>query len=296
MQAAPWTHIPLPMYRLGQAWTWLTVVHSPLRLKLDRVQNAPPVLGQPEAVIDGTVAAERVGFVPWPVLGPAKPRLSGQSYPPAQYAPQFSVLGETTVDTVVSLDRLRQAGVADHDIPKAWNGTVIHLRLGPTVVVRMGFPRNGDEFKNSANEITQWDKIEWDEVTLVQGPMPRIMAPDGFDVNAFTAANLRAGLLSPRNALHYAALPVAAPAILLWSGTPGFFGVSEVKLRYGTAIVIEQIDTDSKVSRMMLLWSRDDRMYVWSQRLGQPCSITGLDFAGVLANAIRMANAVRNVR
>ena len=126
--------------------------------------------------------------------------------------------------------------------------------------------------------------------------MPRIMAPDGFDVNAFTAANLRAGLLSPRNALHYAALPVAAPAILLWSGTPGFFGVSEVKLRYGTAIVIEQIDTDSKVSRMMLLWSRDNRMYVWSQRLSQPCSITGLDFAGVLANAIQMANAVRNVR
>jgi hypothetical protein len=29
------------------------------------------------------------------------------------------------------------------------------------------------------------------------------------------------------------------------------------------------------------------------QRLNEPCSMTGLQYAGVLANAIQMANAVR---
>ena len=71
VQAAPWTHIPLPMYRLGQAWTWLTVVHSPLRLKLDRVQKRAAGIGSAGGGDrwNGGCRARRI--CSWPVLGPA---------------------------------------------------------------------------------------------------------------------------------------------------------------------------------------------------------------------------------
>ena len=290
-----------PLYRVRQLWDWAAYVRSgPVllpRLAADlKLVEAQPLAdpGAPQVVPSVEDAAKVSGFVPLlphtdVLLNP--PRLS-------VFGPTIS---RTTVSTVDLKRLLTQADVSDQSAPVSWDGAQITLQIGATVTA---------EWNNFPDE---WSgEIEWSKLTLTQGPMPVIAAPAGFDLAAFTEANLRAaGMRNRKVALQLSGLQTTAPALLLARQTQRHIAVLLVNL-YSFSLVytrlatlIEEFETREgadydhggpPVERMTLVWSAPDRgpnrMYVLTGTLRNPSDMFSLDFAGALTNLMDLATSI----
>jgi hypothetical protein len=280
------------LYRLERFWYWINFVRMGTIMLLpsglpEEVKSfrTHPISehGAPQMVSDTAEAALLVGFVP---------RLPQSSVLSSR--PRLSVLGPTSFGTIIRTANLelalRNAGVSDEDIPKAWDGTQIALNIGSTVTA---------EWSNVPDE---WSgEIEWSRLTLMQSPPPVLTSPPGFDLAAFTVINLRTARMRNREyALRFAQRTTTAPALLLGGGMQNVVGVRELILQRGVATLIEDFGALSdgnnwlgpKVERIILIWSVPDRVYVLSGRMSVPRAMMGVDLAAALTNAIDLANTI----
>jgi len=284
------------LYRVEQLWRWITLVR-PGPVLLPSLQEHLGLLhaqaltesGAAQAVSDVAEATRRAGFVPFL---PHSEVLSK--------SPQLSVFGPMSYRTVVRTADLEQAlrerGVPDQDVPKSWDGTQITLQMGARVAAEWT-----DVPAGSSGE------SEWLELTLVQVPPLVVATPTGFDLAAFTAANLRAaGMRNRQAALKLAQLNTTAPALLLGNlPAPRHAGVRAVDLLAGPATLIEEFamprpgarsgwfePSGPEVERVTLLWSRPDRVYMLSGTMRVPCDMFGLDMAGALTDLMDLAISI----
>jgi hypothetical protein len=280
------------LYRVDQLWRWITLVRPGPMLLGNLAEDLRSLHTQaltesvaPQVVSDVAEAAQRAGFIP---------RLPHSDV--LVKSPKLSILGPMSYGTVVrtaDLERvLASRGVSDQDVPKSWDGSQITLQIGTTVTA---------EWTDVPNESS--GKIEWSEVTLTQGPPPVVTTPAGFDLTAFTVANLRAaGLRNREAALKLGKLNTTALALLLGNNrTQKHVGVREVDLPWGPATLIEEFGNGSaytnwlgqsagpKVERVTLLWSVPDRVYVLSGTMRVPSEMVSLDFASDLTEAVNLA-------
>jgi len=288
-----------PMYRVRQLWDWVTFVRpGPVLLPslaadlklLDAQPLAEP--GAPQVVSSVEEAARLAGFIP---------RLPHSGV--LLNSPQLSIGSPMSSRTVVStadLERLlQQADVTDQNVPMSWNGAQIILKMGTTITA---------EWTDVPDE---WSgEIEWSKLTLMEGPVPMVAAPAGFDLAAFTEANLRAaGMRNRKAALELSGLQTTSPALLLAGQTQrrvavrpvNFYSFSLVYTRPATLIEEFEMregnnDHGPPVERMTLVWSAPDRepnrVYVLTGTLRNPSDMFSLDFAGALTNLMDLATAI----
>jgi hypothetical protein len=281
--------------RLEQLWYWITIVRNPPKL-LGRLPAAVKALhtrqlakpDSPWPVSNAAEAALRAGFLP---RLPDSSVLSG--------SPRLSVLGPMSFAAVVSTadlaEALRTAGVLDRQVPQQWDGAQLTLQIGATVTA--SWSDVSDERSGG---------MAWSDLTLAQGPARVVMAPAGFDLEAFAATGLRAaGMRNPDMVLRLAQHRTTAPALLFGYLTPyHFVGAREVNLRTGRATLIEEFGRTSQgdglgsgdsvptVERITLLWSAPDRVYVLSGITKTPTTMLSFDLAAALASAIDLANSI----
>ena len=190
-----------PLYRVRRLWDWAAYVRSgPVLLRslaadlklLDA--QALAQLGAPQVVSSVEDAARLGGFIPQ--LAHSDVLLN---------PPRLSVVDPMISRTRVSIADLKrvlmQADVSDQSVPLSWDGAQIILHIGTTVTA---------EWINVPDELT--GEIEWSKLTLTQGPLPVVATPAGFDLAAFTEANLRAaGMRNRKVALELSGLQTTAP-------------------------------------------------------------------------------------
>jgi hypothetical protein len=288
------------MYRVRQLWEWAFIRPGPVLLPslaaelklLDAQALVEP--GAPQVASSVEEASRLGGFVPLlphsdVLLNP--PRLS-------VVAPMIS---RTTVSTADLERLLAQADVSDQSVPVSWDGAQVTLQIGTTVAA---------EWNNVPDE---WSgEIEWSKLTLTQAPLPVVATPAGFDLAAFTEANLRAaGMRNRKVALQLSRLQTTMPALLLARQTQRHVAVRPVNLYFFSlvytrlAVLIEEFEMQEGVTyehwgppaeRMTLVWSAPDRgpnrVYVLTGTLRTPSDMFSLDFAGALTNLMDLATSI----
>ena len=163
-----------------------------------------------------------------------------------------------------------------------WGGQRLTLEIGATVTAT-------------------WRGIAgWSELLLIQGPLPVIGMPPGFDLQVFGIGAL--GM--PRRLPVPAGFPwvlfgreTSAPAILSGYLPQQFTAFKEVKLRTGRATLMEECSrreggNQQQVDRITLLWNVADRAYVLRGERESPPSVQGWGSAAALTSAIDIANTI----
>lgn len=266
---------------LDQAWYWLTLVHTQPMLKLagalpedvKSLRTHAAAQGTvPEAVTDVSAAAQRVGFNPrMPQLAAlsAKPRLSVTK--PAVYT--------TDIDRAELQAALLKRKFSDR-IPESWNRARITLNVGATVTA---------EWLDVADQ--------WSNLTLVQGPVPVVAVPKGFDLAKFSAVNLRVtgwGSGEHADAVATLAKRETTLAALLYSRASDgpVRSIRDVDLGSGIATLIEDFGERHVVERVTLLWSVPGRAYALRGVLKEPLGVISPDLAGALVSIVDLANSI----
>jgi hypothetical protein len=141
----------------------------------------------------------------------------------------------------------------------------------------------------------------WSELLLVQGQLPVIGMPTGFDLQAFGIGAL--GL--PRRRPVPTGFPwvlferaTSAPAILSGYLPQKLTAFKEVELSAGPATLMEEYSKREggnrlEVDRITLLWNVADRAYVLRGERETAPSVQGWDLAAALTSAIEIANTIR---
>jgi hypothetical protein len=285
------------MYRVKQLWHWAFYVRPgpvllpSLAAEVKLLKSQPltqPVA--PQLVFNVEEAARLGGFVP---------QLPHSDV--LQHSPRISVHSSMSFRAVVStadLDRLlRERDVLDENVPMRWEGARIDLKMGATIAA---------EWTDVPDESS--GEIEWSKLTLTQGPPPVIGRPAGFDLAAFTEANLRAaGMRNRKAASQLSGLNTTLPALLLASQTQRWVAVRPVNfysfsLGYTRpATLIEEFgsvhdDSGPPVERMTLIWSVPERepkrMFVLSGTMRHPSDMMSLAMAGALTNLMDVATSI----
>jgi hypothetical protein len=163
-----------------------------------------------------------------------------------------------------------------------WEGQRLILEIGATVTAT-------------------WRGIAgWSEILLIQGQLPVITMPPGFDLQALEIGAM--GLPRPQP------VPAGFPWLLFGRATSaagilsGYLprqltAFKEVKLRTGPATLMEECSKREgwdrqRIDRITLLWSAADRAYVLRGEREAPPSVQGWDFAAALTSAIEIANTI----
>jgi len=164
-----------------------------------------------------------------------------------------------------------------------WEGQRLTLQVGETVTAT---------WRGTAG---------WSELFLVQGQLPVITMPPGFDLQTFGIGAL--GL--PRRRPIPEGFPwllfertTSAPAILSGYLPQQLAAFKEVKLSAGPATLMEEYskrdgDDRQQVDRITLLWSVADRAYVLRGKRESAPSVQGWDSAVALTSMIEIANTIR---
>ena len=164
-----------------------------------------------------------------------------------------------------------------------WEGQRLTLEVGATVTAT---------WRGTAG---------WSELLLIQGQLPVITMPSGFDLQAFGIGAL--GL--PRRRPVPEGFPwvllertTSAPAILSGYLPQQLTAFKEVKLSAGPATLMEECSkreggNRQQVDRITLLWNVADRAYVLRGERESAPSVRGWDSAAALASMIEIANAIR---
>jgi hypothetical protein len=275
-------------YRLEQAWYFITLIHTrPILTRRGTIPEDAKSLrthsltepGAPEMVANAGEAARRVGFNPrLPVSGVLTAKALLSVHGPMSFG--------MVLDRAELQSALRTRGVLDQDVPQNWDGSRITLNVGGTVTARW------------SDVPDQWTGVrEWSDMTLTQGLPPVVTAPPGFDLAAFVAIDLRITARVDRG--HALALgdltrrSTTAAALLFDNGArSNARPVREVDLRTGRATLIEDLDNDGHIERVMLLWSVPGRAYVLKGVLSEPLGYISPDLATAFANVIDLANTI----
>ena len=274
-------------------WYWVTLVRRPPS-PLGRLPDAVKALhvrqvlkpGSPRPVSNAADAALQAGFTP---------RLPDARVLTAP--PTLSVVGPMAFAAVIDAAGLSSLALRNlgAPVPLQWDGAPLTLQIGATVSA------SWTDVSDSRSGGTAWS-----ELTLAQCPLPVVTAPPGFDLEAFAMAGLQAaGLRNRDREQQLARLPTTVPAFLFGYLTPyRFAGVREVRLRSGSATLIEEYglagpedgfgysDGTPRIERIALLWSLRDRVYLLTGRTASPVRMLGADLAGALASAIDLANTI----
>lgn len=141
----------------------------------------------------------------------------------------------------------------------------------------------------------------WSELRLIQGQVPKITMPPGFNLQAFGAAALGLPVRRPvPDGFPWVLFErtTSAPAILSGYLPQQFTVFKEVKLNAGPATLMEECSqreggNRQQVDRITLLWNVADRAYVLRGERESAPSIQGWGSAMALTSAIEIANAIR---
>ena len=164
-----------------------------------------------------------------------------------------------------------------------WEGQRLTFQIGATVT---------ETWRGTAG---------WSELHLIQGPLPVITTPPGFDLQAFGIGAL--GL--PRRQPIPGGFPwvlftrtTSAPGILSGYLPTQFTAFKEVELSAGPATLMEECSKREggnlqQVDRITLLWSLADRAYVLRGERESASLVQGWDVAAALTSLIDIANTIR---
>jgi hypothetical protein len=161
------------------------------------------------------------------------------------------------------------------------NATRLTLEIGPTVAAHWSNVSDG--------------QTEWSELTLTQG-RAEVTAPPGFDREAFTADLLRSAGMRNRDLIRMLSdTPTTLAALLYGYRSPHrFVGVRDLPLRAGFVTMIEEgesVAENVSVSRLTLLWSAGDRMYLLSGVPKTPPQEFSHELSASLAGALSVVYA-----
>lgn len=164
-----------------------------------------------------------------------------------------------------------------------WEGQRLTLDVGPTVTAT---------WRGTAG---------WAELFLIQGQLPVITMPPGFDLQVFGIGALGLPIRRPvPQGFPWVlfARTTSAPAILSGYLPQQLTAFKEVKLSAGPATLMEECSKGEggnrqQVDRITLLWNVADRAYVLRGERESAPSVQGWDSAAALTSVIEIANTIR---
>jgi len=234
-----------------QVWQFLTV----RRVGLIRVNRWPDGVRSPQVGVLGTplppIPARDLDEARWRVdYDPRLPRPGILSSSPKLYT-TFSLSAGTVVNVADLELALRKVGITDQIVPPQWDGAQIALHTSPVVIA------------------------EWPDVVLTQSLPLTITTPSGFDFQAFSVLILRILGVAPEEAQRLAQRANTAPPLLIDRNLRADAALEEVQLHTGSAILLqEHIENGTRVS---LLWSVTDRIYLLSGTISRDLAIAAAD-------------------
>jgi hypothetical protein len=164
-----------------------------------------------------------------------------------------------------------------------WEGQRLTLEIGTTMTA-------------------SWQGIAgWSKLLLIQGQLPVITMPPGFDLQDFEIGAIGLPRRRPVPVRFLRLLlgrATSAPAILSGYLPRQLTAFKEVELRTGPATFMEECSKREgadliRVDRITLLWNVADRVYLLRGEREFPPSVQGWDLAGALTSAAEIANTMR---
>jgi len=201
------------------------------------------------------IPARNVDDARWRVhYDPRLPRpgiLSGSPH----LATMFSLSAGTVVHVTDLQLALTKAGIVDQIVPQGWEGAQVALHTSAIVVA------------------------QWPDVILAQSLPLTLTTPSSFDFPAFSAIILRILGVAPDEAQRLAQRAGIAPPWLAPIGRDlrAKATIEEVELHSGPATMLEETGGNDAITRITLVWSVPDRVYLLSGNLSRQLMIATAD-------------------
>ena len=152
----------------------------------------------------------------------------------ARYSVTDTVSATLRLDTQGIRGLITRAGGAASEVPDAWNGAVLEVRVGPVVIADYG-------------------------ATLLLQTRPfQLITPPDFDLEAFYRIAFRSFGMSERDARTLSADLGISPALLTFMPKEDDALVHEFQTRSGTVLTIEEVYGHGKT---LAVWSTPDRLF-----------------------------------
>jgi hypothetical protein len=234
-----------------QLWQFLTV----RRVAFVRVNPWPEGVPSPQVKLIGVpippLPARDASEAGWRVnYSPRLPRPGVLSDTP-RLSTTFSLAAGTVVKAGDLELALRKAGVTDQNVPPQWDGAHVTLHTSAIVIA------------------------EWPDFVLVQSLPLTLTVPPGFDFPAFSTLVLRILGVGPEEAQRLAQRAGTSPAWLapLERDLEGRATIEDIALNSGPATLLQEMQDDGAVKRIIMVWSVPDRVYLLSGRLSRELAI-----------------------
>lgn len=172
------------------------------------------------------------------------PRLPGSDI--FQGSPAYSVADVTVarlrLRTPAIRDLVERAGGSASEVPDAWNGATLEVRIGPVIIA------------------------DYDGILLLQSPPFELVTPAGFDLQLFYRLALRAVGMSEPDAWALSGDLGISPALLMFMPKEDAGLVHDFRTQSGTGIMIAEVYGPGKI---VAVWSSPDRMYALFPETGE---------------------------
>lgn len=170
-------------------------------------------------------------------------------------APRLSTTLSLSAGTVIKTAdlelALRSAGVTGMSVPSQWDGAKLALHTSAVVIA------------------------EWPDVLLAQSLPLTLTAPAGFDFPAFSTLLLRVLGVGPEQAQRLAQQMGTVPPWLapITKDMERNATIQEIALNSGPATLIQEPRTDGSASRVTIIWTVPDRVFLLSGYLNRELTI-----------------------
>jgi hypothetical protein len=203
------------------------------------------------------------------------------------------------------VDNAAEAGARVGFVPRLPDATFLpppRIAVNGTITTAANWEGQRLTLEVGATMTATWRGIPgWSELVLIQGQLPEITTPPGFDLQSFELGAMGlpdAAILRARFLRLLFGRPTSAPAILSGYLPRQFTALKEVELRTGPATLMEECSkreggNRQQVDRITLLWNVPDRAYVLRGEREAAPSVQGWDLAAALTSAIEIANTIR---
>lgn len=157
--------------------------------------------------------------------------------------PSLAVVGTMTLEQTVLADELKAAlgrnGASDVIVPDQWDGMTIRASIGPMVAA--SYPG---------------------EIQILQAKPVQLFLPAGLALERFAETALRSVGLSWWESRAVARRFAAQPSLLLGIPADEAAKIEEVRLRWGTGMLVEESNEDrGGIERVTLLFGTKDRVF-----------------------------------
>jgi len=152
----------------------------------------------------------------------------------ARYSVTDTVSATLRLDTQGIRGLIARAGGASSEMPEAWNGATLEVRVGPVVIADYG------------------------STFLLQSRPFQLMTPPDFDLEAFYRIAFRSFGMSERDARTLSADLGISPALLTFMPREDDAFVHEFQTRSGTVLTIDEVYGHDK---RLAVWSTPDRLF-----------------------------------